>query len=105
MDFRYLAQAPEIDDNVCRRITEALTEFHTHKSAIIKAGARCGKGKKVIDNWYIPKLEFLQSVVPSIQANGVAIQWSADLTEHAHITEIKNPARTTNNQNYESQIC
>ena len=105
MDFRYLAQAPEIDDNICRRITEALTEFHTHKSAIIKAGARCGKGKKVINNWYIPKLEFLQSVVPSIRANGVAIQWSADLTEHAHITEIKNPARATNNQDYESQIC
>jgi hypothetical protein len=105
MDFRYLAQAPEIDDNICKRITESLTEFHTHKSAIIKAGARCGKGKKVIDNWYIPKLEFLQSVVPSIRANGVAIQWSADLTEHAHITEIKDPAQATNNQNYESQIC
>jgi hypothetical protein len=62
-------------------------------------------GNKVIDNWYIPKLEFLQSVVSSIQANGVAIQWSADLTEHAHITEVKDPARSSNNQDYESQIC
>jgi len=77
MDFHYLTQAPEIDDDICRHITEALKEFHSHKSVIIEACACCGKGKKVIDNWYIPKLEFLQSVVPSIQANGMAIQWSA----------------------------
>ncbi|KAF8235463.1 hypothetical protein L208DRAFT_1256993, partial [Tricholoma matsutake] len=74
MDFRYLAQAPEIDDDICRHITEALKEFHSHKSAIIEAHAHCGKGRKVIDNWYIPKLEFLQSIVPSIQENGMATQ-------------------------------
>src|SRR6267154_1470030 len=71
----------------------------------MEAGVRTGKGKKPIDNWHIPKLEFLQSVVPNIQANGAPIQWSADITEHAHITEIKNPARSSNNQAYESQIC
>ncbi|KAJ7017639.1 hypothetical protein C8F04DRAFT_1214995 [Mycena alexandri] len=38
------------------------------------------------------KLEFLQSVVPAIRANGVALQWSADVTEHAHITLVKDPA-------------
>jgi hypothetical protein len=105
MDFRYLAQAPTIGDDVCHLIEEALKEFHAHKLAIIEAGARCGEKGKVIDNWYIPKLEFLQSVVPSIRASGAAFQWSADITEHVHITEIKNPARATNNQNYESQIC
>ena len=47
----------------------------------------------------------MQSVVPNIRANGVAFQYSADATEHAHITEIKNPARSGNNQNYETQIC
>jgi hypothetical protein len=44
VDFRYLAQAPEIDDDVCIRIDEALKEFHMHKDSIIKAGGRCGKG-------------------------------------------------------------
>jgi hypothetical protein len=44
-------------------------------------------------------------VVPNIRDNGVAIQWSADVTERAHVTEIKNPTSSTNNQNYESQIC
>jgi len=71
----------------------------------MEAGARCGKGKKPINDWHIPKLELLQSVVPNIRANGAPIQWSADATEHAHVTEIKTPARSTNNQSYEGQIC
>ena len=28
-----------------------------------------------------------------------------DATEHAHITKIKSPTRSGNNQNYETQIC
>ena len=32
------------------------------------------------------------------------MQWSADITEHAHVEEIKIPARAGNNQNYYSQI-
>ncbi|KAJ7651861.1 hypothetical protein B0H17DRAFT_1147535, partial [Mycena rosella] len=66
--------------------------------------ARRGKNGP-IDNWWIPKLEFLQSVVSSIRANGVPLQWSADITEHSHITFIKEPVSHTNNQRYEPQIC
>ena len=105
VDFRYLSQAWEIDDEGCAIISAALDEFHQHKSAIIEAGARVGKGNRPIDNWYIPKLELMQSVVPNIRANGAPIQYSADVTEHAHITEIKNPARAGNNRQYEAQIC
>jgi len=47
----------------------------------------------------------MQSVVPNIHDNGVAMQWSADPTECTHITEIKHPLKSTNNQDYESQIC
>jgi hypothetical protein len=105
IDFRYLAQAPEISDAVLLKIKSALKEFHDHKDAILASGARNGKKKGTIKNWYIPKLEFLQSVVPNICENGVAIQWSADVTERAHITEIKIPSDSVNNQNYEKQIC
>jgi hypothetical protein len=105
MDFRYLAQAPEIDERICSKIQAALDEFHAHKAAILEAGACQGQSNAPIDNWYIPKLEFLQSIVPNIRENGVSIQWSADVTEHAHITAIKDPARAGNNQNYEPQIC
>jgi len=105
MDFRYLAQAPVVDDNTSNMINAALKEFHDHKVAVLEAGGRLGKKRKEIDHWYIPKLELFQSVVPSIHANAANIQWSADVTEHAHITEIKRPAEMGNNQNYEEQIC
>jgi hypothetical protein len=104
MDFCYLAQAPEITDVMCLKIKAVLMEFHNNKKSIIATGACTGK-KKVIKDWHIPKLKFLQSVVPNICDNRVAIQWSADVTECAHITEIKIPSGSGNNQKYESQIC
>jgi hypothetical protein len=57
--------------------------------------------REEVSNWYIPKLEFMQSVVFNIQQNGVAMQWSADVTEHAHIEVVKDPAASGNNQDYE----
>ena len=105
LDFHYLAQARVITEETCVRIFSSLQRFHDNKQAIIAAEIRRGKGKSVIKDWYIPKLEFMQSVVPNIQLNGVAIQWSADITERAHITVIKDPADSDNNQNYEPQIC
>jgi hypothetical protein len=57
------------------------------------------------DNWHILKLELMQSVMPSICQVGSPLQWSADTTEHAHITLIKDPADSSNNINYDAQIC
>ncbi|KAH9009862.1 hypothetical protein EDB85DRAFT_2162199 [Lactarius pseudohatsudake] len=42
MDFRYLAQAPEISEQDWVSIDNALQGFHDHKSSIISAGARTG---------------------------------------------------------------
>ncbi|KAJ6553956.1 hypothetical protein DFH09DRAFT_1248558 [Mycena vulgaris] len=103
-DFRYHGQAPKIDESVLNKMDAALKTFHENKHAILEAGVRRGKNGP-IDNWWIPKLEFMQSVVASIRANGVPLQWSADITEHAHITLIKDPASHLNNQNHEQQIC
>ena len=105
MDFRYLAQAPVIDDIVCDRIGAALSEFHNHKSAIMEVGVRVSKGNLPILNWYIPKLEFMQSVVSNIKTNGAAINWTADHMERAHIEVVKDPGKSGNNQKYEEQIC
>ncbi|KAJ7703454.1 hypothetical protein B0H16DRAFT_1347131 [Mycena metata] len=104
LDFFYFGQAPSMGEDVLDKMDSSLGRFHDHKQSILDAGARRGK-KGVINNWHIPKLEFLQSVVPSIRANGVPLQWSADITEHAHITEVKDPASHSNNQKYEAQIC
>jgi len=104
LDFHYMAQAKVINEATCGQIQKALNDFHLHKQAILDAGTCHGK-KKAILNWYIPKLEFLQSVVPNIQLNRVAIQWSADTMEHAHIEVVKDPTKSANNRNHELQIC
>ncbi|KIK12896.1 hypothetical protein PISMIDRAFT_18386 [Pisolithus microcarpus 441] len=106
MEFRYLAQAPAITSQMHDRISAALKTFHDHKHAIIDAGLCCGQTTgAALDHWEIPKLEFMQSVAPSIHQAGTVIQWSADTTEHAHIEVVKDPVTTMNNQNYDSQIC
>lgn len=99
IDFRFFAQAPEIDEDALLRTEDSLAEFHNYKQHIIDAGGR------EQDHFYIPKLEFMQSVVPSIRWAGVPIQYTADVTEKAHSTEIKVPARTeTNHRDYDPQI-
>jgi hypothetical protein len=103
-DFRYEGQAPEMDEHDLSKMDAALGAFHKHKQAILDSGVRKGKNGP-LDHWHIPKLELLQSVVPSIRANGVPLQWSADVTEHTHITMIKDPVSYSNNQNHEPQIC
>ena len=105
MDFRYRAQAYIMDEDDLRKLERSLADFHSHKNSILVANARHGKGNQPIDNWYIPKLELMQNIVPSVRRSGVAIQWTADVTEHTHITEIKDPARQSNNNNYDPQIC
>lgn len=104
LDFSYLAQAPELDGNDCSILLSSLRTFHDNKVHVIEAGGRRGK-RDVITNWYIPKLELLQSVVPSIRNSGAPSQWTADVTEHAHILMIKNPARRSNNDDIDPQIC
>ncbi|KAG2336846.1 hypothetical protein BDR05DRAFT_1005492 [Suillus weaverae] len=91
MQFHYLAQSPHLDDDNLKCISGTLQEFHANKDAIIDTGARWGKGNRPITHWHIPKLELMQSIVPSICTSGVTRQWSADVTEHADITEIKDP--------------
>ncbi|KAL4258098.1 hypothetical protein AB1N83_009164 [Pleurotus pulmonarius] len=44
-------------------------------------------------------------VTSELNYRRLRLVWSADVTEHAHITFVKNPADHTNNQNYENQIC
>ena len=105
MDFRYCAQAYAMDEDDLNKLERSLADFHEHKDSILAAGVRRGKGSHPINNWYIPKLELMQNIAPSIRRSSVAIQCTADVTEHAHITEIKDPARQSNNNNYDPQIC
>ncbi|KAF9233080.1 hypothetical protein BU15DRAFT_80483 [Melanogaster broomeanus] len=94
LDFRYLAQMPTFDEQALAKLNATLTSFHTHKHAILDAGGQRS------EHFQIPKLELLQHVMPSICASGAPMQWSLDPTEHAHVTEIKDPAHAGNNQDY-----
>ncbi|KAG1857128.1 hypothetical protein F4604DRAFT_1931671 [Suillus subluteus] len=63
MDFQYLSQATMIDELHCGLILDALKQFHDHKHEVIACGACRGtKSNSILDNWYIPKLELMQSV-------------------------------------------
>lgn len=99
-----MAQSPSPDDNLLTSIDQSLLIFHQNKDVIMSLGARMGT-KKPIDNWYIPKLELMQSITASTRKVGALIQWSADATEHAHISKIKDPMQHTNNNDYDPQIC
>ena len=105
MDFRYLAQSRQLNDTTLSSLSTSLQLFHQHKQTILDIGARVGKKNKRMDHFQIPKLELMHGVVPSVIDSGAVIQWSADTTEHAHITEIKVPGRSGNNQDYNPQIC
>ncbi|KAJ7582632.1 hypothetical protein C8J56DRAFT_894479 [Mycena floridula] len=102
-DFRYLGQGRVFPETVISQMTDSLGEFHSHKEQLADAGARPSKSGN--PNWYIPKLEFMHSVMLSIRASGAPMQFSADPTEKAHSTLIKQPAREhTNNRDYDPQI-
>ena len=106
MEFWYFSQAHAITSITRDKIKRALQEFHDHKHAITEDGLYHGqKTNTILEHWHIPKLELAQGVVPSIEWVGSLLQWSADTTEHAHIEVFKDPTTTTNNHNYESQIC
>ncbi|KAG2058765.1 hypothetical protein BDR06DRAFT_980181 [Suillus hirtellus] len=96
--------SPAPDNDLLASIDRSLAIFHDNKDVIMTLGARMGT-KRVIDNWHIPKLELMQSVTTSAHQVSALIQWSVDATGHAHITEIKDPAWHTNNNDYDPQIC
>lgn len=65
MDFRYLTQMPTFNECALQQMDDALQTFHNHKDSIIAAGGRS-------EHFRIPKLEFLQHVMPLIWDSGAA---------------------------------
>ncbi|KAH7903625.1 hypothetical protein BJ138DRAFT_1020334, partial [Hygrophoropsis aurantiaca] len=60
--FRYLGQAPEINDNDCDKLLGSLQEFHHHKLAVIKAGGHQGKNGTITS----PEVRRNHSFGPSV---------------------------------------
>jgi hypothetical protein len=104
IDFRYLTQSPRLDEDDLVKMNATLQLFHSNKFAITESGARCSK--KSSSDWYIPKLELMQSTVANARQSGAPIQFTADVTEKLHSVNIKMPVRgQSNNHGYDAQIC
>ncbi|KAG2143841.1 uncharacterized protein EDB93DRAFT_1251891 [Suillus bovinus] len=88
VEFIYLAQNPVHSPETLQSMEQALSDFHSFKGTIIEAEARKGK-KGVKENFFIPKLELLQSFKGTVQWLSTLMQFSADITECLLITHCK----------------
>ncbi|KAH8983937.1 hypothetical protein EDB92DRAFT_1936602 [Lactarius akahatsu] len=104
IDFIYQVQSPFLTESAISSFVDSLKEFHNEKAAITAAGARIGT-KGPITHFNIPKLELWQHFACSMKMMGAPIQWTADVTERLHITEVKHPFRATNHCNFEEQCA
>ncbi|KAG1876220.1 hypothetical protein F4604DRAFT_1680422 [Suillus subluteus] len=117
-DVRWCTQAvgkQEID--YCFSILQPITGYRHFKQGITTLKQVTGRTQRDLQCYMvavitgaapsglIPKLELLQSILPSIQKVGAVVQWSADTTERAHIDLIKDPSSASNNKDYKAQIC
>ncbi|KAG1888723.1 hypothetical protein F4604DRAFT_1674358 [Suillus subluteus] len=95
IEFIYLAQNPVHSPDSLHSMVQALSDFHAFKDAIIDAEARRGK-KGVKEDFFIPKLELLQSFRGTVERLGMLMQFSADMTERLLITHCKHLFKRTN---------
>ncbi|KAG2362499.1 hypothetical protein BDR07DRAFT_1284465 [Suillus spraguei] len=97
VDFIYLAQNPVHSPDSLKAMTQALSNFHSFKDAIVDAEARRGKnGPK--EDFFIPKLKLLQSFCRMVERLGSLMQFSADVTERLLITHCKDLFNRTSRQ-------
>ncbi|KAG1851600.1 hypothetical protein DFJ58DRAFT_716672 [Suillus subalutaceus] len=87
VDFFYLAQNPVHSPQSLQSMVQVLSDFHSFKDTIIQAEARRGK-KGVKEDFFIPKLELLQSFDGTIQKLGTLMQFSADRLLITHCKDL-----------------
>ncbi|KAG1800875.1 uncharacterized protein HD556DRAFT_1304861 [Suillus plorans] len=105
IDFIYYAQNPVHSPESLQSMVQALSDFHAFKDAIIEAKARRGK-KGAKEDFFIPKLELLQSFRGTIERLGTLMQFSANMTECLLITHCKDLfARTSRRVNDFMEQC
>ncbi|KAI6000249.1 hypothetical protein EDC04DRAFT_2529870, partial [Pisolithus marmoratus] len=104
MEFIFLTQDQFLYDETLHALTEALHKFHHYKPSILTAGGHLGKNGP-LDHFQILKLELAQHIMCSTWAMGAPYQWSSDITEHCHITHVKNPYHLSNCCDYHGQCC
>ena len=105
IDFIYQAQSPVHTESSIQEMESSLREFHDHKDAIIKAGARRTKAAGAKTDFNIPKLELFHSFATAIRNNSGLIQYTVDVSERLLITHCKHPFDcTSKNKDFAEQV-
>ncbi|KAG2039927.1 hypothetical protein BDR03DRAFT_980544 [Suillus americanus] len=89
VDSIYLAQNPIHLPDSPKAMAQALVDFHSFKDAIVDAQARRGK-KGTKEDFFIPKLELMQSFCGMVERLGSLMQFLANVMERLLITHCKN---------------
>ncbi|KAG1832538.1 hypothetical protein EV424DRAFT_1564026 [Suillus variegatus] len=97
IDFICLTQNPVHSPDSLKSMAQALVDFHSFKDAIVDVEARRGKNSAKED-FFIPKLELLQSFCRTVERLGSLMQFSADVTERLLITHCKDLFSRTSRQ-------
>ncbi|KAJ7903981.1 hypothetical protein B0H13DRAFT_2233932 [Mycena leptocephala] len=84
--MRHFKEAPVINEDILDKMAHALAK------------------ERPINNWHIPKLEFLQSVIPAIRANRVPFNGLPTLRACPY-HRGEGARSNSNNQGHEAQIC
>ena len=103
IDFIYLAQYESHSTETLGYLDEALAAFHDNKEAVAASGVRRGVRRK--NRFNIQKIELFHHVRRLIEELGSTPQFTAEQTEHCHMTMAKLPYRHTNRKGYAAQMC
>lgn len=96
LDFIYLAQYPELDEDDLDRMERCLITFHSVKDIFITKGVRA--------HFNIPKLHAILHYIPLIRLHGTPDGYNTESPERLHIDVAKEAYRASNKRNYQSQM-
>jgi hypothetical protein len=105
IDFIYQVQLPFLSESAIASFADSLQEFHEEKMAITEAGARKGSKGSTISHFNIPKLEIWNHFAQSTRMMGAPFQWTANVMEQLHTTQVKITFCLTNHHSHFEEQC
>jgi hypothetical protein len=105
IDFIYQVQLPFLSESAIASFADSLQEFHEEKMAITEAGACEGSKGSTISHFNIPKLEIWNHLTQSMRMMGAPFQWTTNVTERLHTTQVKITFCLTNHHSHFEEQC
>jgi hypothetical protein len=105
IDFIYQAQSPFLSESAIASFADSPQEFHKEKMAITEAGACKGSKGSTISHFNIPKLKIWNHFAQSTRMMGAPFQWTADIMEWLHTTQVKITFHLMNHHSHFEEQC